>query len=110
MDNFDLNNLYKNITQKNKKKEDDKIKIYDKILKKCQQRIIYISNNNMYECFFEIPTFQFGCPLYNKMECANYIIDKLTNGGFQVHIITSEQLTQLGIEGNNNILRICWNK
>ena len=35
-------------------------------------------------CFFEVPEFVIGYPLYNINECVNYIHDKLTSNGFLV--------------------------
>ena len=59
---------------------------YKKILHKCYQRIVNVSNNCGTQCFFKIPEFLLGMPIYNKKECAKYLILALRENGFDVKI------------------------
>ena len=63
-----------------------KIKTYQKILARIHTRIKAISrqrNNNKF-CMFVIPEFILGIPRYDIAECTNYVIEKLTDNGFQI--------------------------
>ena len=63
-----------------------KIKTYQKILARIHTRIKAISrqrNNNKF-CMFVIPEFILGIPRYDIAECTNYVIEKLTENGFQI--------------------------
>ena len=53
---------------------------YDKLYKRCQNKIKLTSNAGELICLFEIPKFLFGSsyPIINVKSCANYIMNKLT--------------------------------
>lgn len=70
--------------EKQKIKNNNKIKCYNSILKKCSNRIKFMSDKAQSCCFFEIPEFVFGIPLFNSRECVRYIIKTLMDEGFMV--------------------------
>jgi hypothetical protein len=74
-----------------RKVKDDKqkrrVKIYEEILKNCHNRIIMHSNEENDCCFYKVPEFKFGIPIYNLNSCIAYIIYKLRNNGFTVKYI-----------------------
>jgi hypothetical protein len=73
-------------------------KYYDNIVEQISQKIkkTVRLNQNLF-MFFEVPMFQFGCPLYNIEECIGYIQNQLIEGGFVVKYFFP------------NILYISWN-
>lgn len=103
--------LYKTIYKKNKSRELQKVKVYNGILSKCERKIKMYANNDKYECYFEIPKFTPGAPLYNVDECAYFILQKLKTK-FKVHYFTPQDLKKMGINNDINdmtgIIYISW--
>ena len=66
-------------------REQKKIKVFDKILELCYQRIL---NSNQkhddYSCTYIVPNVVFGLPLYDINDCISFIINKLIDKGFDV--------------------------
>ena len=79
---LNLDDLYK----QQKITEDHKLKIYQKILTRIHNKIKYTSrirNNNKF-CVYVLPEFILGVPRYDINTCTMYIIEKLTDNGFQI--------------------------
>ena len=79
---LNLDELY----ERTRETSQTKIKTYQKILARIHTRIKAISrqrNNNKF-CMFLIPEFILGIPRYDIAECTNYVIEKLTDNGFQL--------------------------
>ena len=79
---LNLDDLY----ERTRETSQTKIKTYQKILARIHTRIKAISrqrNNNKF-CMFVIPEFILGIPRYDIAECTNYVIEKLTENGFQL--------------------------
>jgi hypothetical protein len=72
------------LQEKQRIKNNNKIKCYDAILKKCSNRMKFMSDRSQSCCFFEIPEFVFGIPLFNSHECVRYVVKKLMKEGFMV--------------------------
>ena len=66
--------------------EENKIKVYQKILARVHKKIKGTSRmrNSDKFCFFLIPEFILGIPRYNIAECTTYIIEKLSDNGFRI--------------------------
>ena len=79
---INLDDLY--TTQKSI--EDNKIKIYQKILQRVHKKIKITSRSRNCEkfCFFLVPEFILGIPMYNIETCITYVIDQLLDNGFHV--------------------------
>ena len=79
---IDINELHK----KSKEQRENKIKIYEEVLKKCHHRIKLVSELSPMTqwCFFMIPKVMFGMPLYNLPECVEYLVKMLFDNGFKV--------------------------
>jgi hypothetical protein len=84
------------------KEKDKRLKhkneVYDIVLKKCHQRIkatakVLDGNDS---CVFVVPPYIYGCPLYNINNCIFYLVQQLTENGFDVKHI------------NPNFLMISW--
>ena len=79
---LNLDELY----ERTRETSQTKVKTYQKILARIHTRIKTISrqrNNNKF-CMFVIPEFILGIPRYDIAECTNYVIEKLTENGFQI--------------------------
>uniref|UniRef100_A0A6C0EIY9 Uncharacterized protein n=1 Tax=viral metagenome TaxID=1070528 RepID=A0A6C0EIY9_9ZZZZ len=77
-------------------KEINKYEIYKKVLSKCHHRIKVVSQKGDSFCFYVIPEYIFGVPKYDKLCCAEYIINKLKQNGFRLTYTFP------------NLLFICW--
>jgi len=83
MSQLKISDLYSRINEKNLKR----LEIYDNVLIKCHNRIKYNSDLEKTYCFYQIPEFIIGTPIYNINEMRTYIINSLNNNGFQVMYI-----------------------
>ncbi len=79
---IDLDELY------NKKKEHNLVTLgtFNKLLNRIHTRIKTISRQKINDafCWFHVPEIIYGSPKYNHGECIAYLIDCLTENGFQV--------------------------
>jgi hypothetical protein len=77
---INLDDLYERKNQV----EQNRIKIYQKILNRVHTKIKTTSRQRIAEqyCFFIIPEFLVGTPRYDSAACTAYIIDKLQDNGF----------------------------
>jgi len=110
MSQLNIKDLYSTINEKTLKR----MEIYDDVLKKCHLRIKYNSTLERTYCFFQIPEFIIGVPLYNCNEMKTYIINSLENNGFQLIYVEpnwlfitwfdrgAKLLIQNGAKDNNN--------
>ena len=96
MSQLKISDLYSKINEKNLKR----LEIYDNVLVKCHNRIKYNSNLEKTYCFFQIPEFIIGVPIFNIEEMRTYIINSLKNNGFQLMYIEPNWLFISW--GNNN--------
>ena len=75
-----MKELYSTINQKTLRR----MELYDSILKKCHSRILYNSNLQRTYCFYQIPEFVIGTPLYDIGELRNYVMNSLKTNGFDI--------------------------
>lgn len=83
MSSLDIKDLYSTINEKTIKR----LEIYDGVLVKCHKRIKYNSSLERTYCFFQIPEFIIGTPIYKVTEMRTYIINSLKNNGFKIMYI-----------------------
>ena len=83
MSSLDIKELYSTINEKTIKR----MEIYDNVLIKCHKRIKYNSSLEKTYCFFQIPEFIIGTPLYRVTELRTYIINSLKHNGFKIMYI-----------------------
>ena len=83
MSMLNINELFNDQTKKEKHKEE----IYDNVLKQCHKRILRSNKLNPYNtcCFYIIPKFIYGIPLYNLDKCINYLVVNLSKNGFKIN-------------------------
>ena len=70
MSSLNINDLYEKINDKNMKR----FEIFDSILQKIHLRIKYNAKLEKTFCFYSIPEFVIGTPLYNVNDLKNYLI------------------------------------
>ena len=80
MSSLNIDELYETIDEKNNKR----LEKFDGILKQIHTRIKYYSKLERTFCFFQIPEFIIGVPLYNVSDLRNYIINSLKRNGFHI--------------------------
>ena len=81
-DKIDIDDLY----TRRREIQDNRTKIYKKILMRIHTRIKISSRqrHNMLFTTFIIPEFIIGIPSYDIAACTAYVMDKLTNNGFVI--------------------------
>jgi hypothetical protein len=77
----------KDIHKKQMEREKNRQFIYNKITKKCFQKIKATSENEEEYCFFKLPEFIVGYPLFNMTECVMYLINVLREKGFHCRFV-----------------------
>ena len=80
MSQIDMKELYSVINATTLKR----MELYDSILKKCHCRILYNSGLQRNYCFYQIPEFIIGTPLYDITELRNYVMNSLKTNGFDI--------------------------
>jgi hypothetical protein len=83
MSMININDLFLDQREKEKQKNE----IYDNVLKQCHKKIIRAVKLDPYNnfCFYVIPKFIYGVPLYNIDKCINYLVVNLTKNGFKIN-------------------------
>ena len=82
IEKLNLDDLY----NEKKIEQDNRLKTYNKILKRVHQKIKHTSRQKNSLCFtcFVVPEFLIGTPRYDCGACIAYIIDKLKDNGFKI--------------------------
>ena len=63
------------------------IKVYEKVLGNCYRKVRDHVLRDQQFCFFPVPEYLPGFPLFNITHCTFFIIKKLNQGGFQTKFI-----------------------
>ena len=79
MSSLIINSLYETIYERNLKRYEK----FDDILRKLHNRIKYNAKNEKTFCFFQIPEFIIGVPLYDIEDLKEYLMKALQKDGFQ---------------------------
>lgn len=75
-----------------KKNQRGKTKTYQTILEKCQNQIINMANRDHTFCFYMVPLYVMGLPLYDINACIVYILLNLKKKGFQVQMANAQTI------------------
>lgn len=67
----------------NEKKEKHTV-CFEKVLDMIHNKIKKSAHNKHVSCFYQVPTFVFGYPLFNINECIEYVSQQLKANGFFV--------------------------
>jgi hypothetical protein len=83
-------------------REARKIKNFEKILESCYNKILLTNKQcDACCCIFTCPSVVFGLPLFNMYDCINYIITKLVEKGFEVHLAVPNNIYISWKDGSN---------
>lgn len=74
----------KDLMKKQNEKKKQKEKTFKKIYKIIEKKIIIANNGDNTSIWFEIPEFLLGVPIYNLIDCKNYLKKKLKDNNFKV--------------------------
>ena len=77
---LNINDLFETTNHKTLRR----LETYDGILKQCHCRIKYYSKFEKTTCFFAIPEFIIGVPLFDVTELRTYMINSLRKNGFKI--------------------------
>jgi hypothetical protein len=97
MSQLNISDLYSKKNEKNLKR----LEIYDNVLVKCHNRIKYNSDLEKTYCFYQIPEFIIGTPIYDINEMRKYVINSLKNNGFKIMYIEPNWLFISWIQESN---------
>ena len=75
------------IHKKQKDKEKNRLKIYQSISSKCFKKIKETSMNEETFCFYKLPEYIPGLPLYNITECVVFLLNILQEKGFSARYV-----------------------
>jgi hypothetical protein len=67
-----------------KEREKKKFITFEKVHSNIEKKIVKASATNFYYIWYEIPQYIIGFPLYNYIECIEYVIEKLNKNGFKI--------------------------
>ncbi len=102
MSQLNINELYNTINEKTLKR----MEVYDSILQKCHHRIKYNSKLERTYCFYQIPSFIFGTPIYDMNDMKLYIQNSLIKNGFKIMNIEPNWLfISWNMEGKKNLIQ-----
>ena len=76
-------NIY-DLHKKRNARERNRMSYYKRVLHKCYQRIVTVSENCKTECVYKIPEFVVGMPIYNSLECIKFVVRALRKNGFYI--------------------------
>ena len=65
-------------------KKTQKLEVYEKILKNVYTHIKKYSKNHKLKCFYQVPDFVMGYPIFNLNHCLSFLMRTLLEGGFMV--------------------------
>jgi hypothetical protein len=82
---FSINEIHK----KQKDREKNRTKIYENIASRCFKKIKETSLNEESFCFFRIPEYIPGLPIYNITECVMFLLNILHEKGFSARYCDS---------------------
>lgn len=102
---LNIDKLHQNQNEKIKRR----FEIYEKILYKCHNKIKTTSQitDNLSCCFFQVPKYVYGIPLYDSKPCIIYVISSLVKNGFEVKYTHPNLLFISWLnKSNKNMLKI----
>ena len=80
------------LIKKHEKKKGYKDELFKKILEQAHRRIEFCSNTGDNFAMFTIPVYMPGFPLFDRSECCFFLIDQLSQNGFEVKSYSDQYL------------------
>ncbi len=75
-----------------KKQQKNKTKPYNVILNKCHNQIRHMAKRDKTFCYYTIPLYVLGLPIYDINACIVYVLLSLKKKGFYVQMIDTQTL------------------
>ena len=102
MTSLNITDLYSKINERNLKRYEK----FDDVLKKIHSRIKYNATLEKTFCFYQIPEFIIGVPLYDVFELRQYIMNSLKTNGFELLYIEPNWLfIQWNVKGAKSLTK-----
>lgn len=60
------------------------IECFEKVVESCHKKIMSQTKSNKQNCFYEVPMYVFGFPIFDLNKCIEYLINSLESDGFLV--------------------------
>ena len=93
MSQLKISELYTTINEKNLKR----LEIYDSVLVKCHKRIEYNSKHEKTYCFYQIPEFIIGVPLFDVVELRTYLMNSLDLSQLKLYVLEDAEFAEKGL-------------
>ena len=77
---LNIMDLHRNISEKKNRINES----FEKVLKIIHKKITSHANQQKLSCMVEVPTYVYGCPIYDYNVCVEYVFDSLKKNGFFV--------------------------
>ncbi len=97
LDDNDFTFSVSDIHQKQRQKDLRRLYVYKSILGKVYKKIKKSSINEESYCFYEVPEYIYGIPLYNMSDCVIFILNNLHEKGFSAKYV------------DPYLIFVCWN-
>jgi hypothetical protein len=97
LDDNDFTFSVSDIHNKQRQKDLRRLYVYKSILGKVYKKIKNASVNEESYCFFEVPEYIYGTPLYNMKDCVIFILNNLHEKGFSAKYV------------DPLLIFVCWN-
>jgi len=80
MKKLNILELHRTINERQQRKNE----CFDKVLDLCHKKIVLQTEHSKLNCFYEVPLYIFGYPIYDISKCIEYLKMTLENEGFLV--------------------------
>ncbi len=97
LDDNDFTFSVTDIHQKQRQKDLRRLHVYKSILGKVYKKIKSSASNEESYCFYEVPEYIYGTPLYNMKDCVIFILNNLHEKGFSAKYV------------DPFLVFVCWN-
>ncbi len=97
LDDNDFTFSVTDIHQKQRQKDLRRLHVYKSILGKIFKKIKSSASNEESYCFYEVPEYIYGTPLYNMRDCVIFVLNNLHEKGFSAKYV------------DPYLIFVCWN-
>ncbi len=97
LDDNDFTFSVTDIHQKQRQKDLRRLHVYKSILGKVYKKIKSSASNEESYCFYEVPEYIYGTPLYNMRDCVVFVLNNLHEKGFSAKYV------------DPYLIFVCWN-
>lgn len=80
------------LNRRRREKQKRDLEIYQRVLKRCHNRIRLSAHKMGTQCVFTVPQYIAGLPLYSLQDCIRFLKKTLRQNGFKVKTVSFDQL------------------